>query len=146
MIVPVLEQLPRLLATILKAREDPDHKIMVFFVAARVVQASALPLFLFLSLVSTYSGRLSYVKFVNKRSAAWCKSRAWVVRSTRFIARLGVFGAYLMQLFPRQMNERTPVAPVVYLVSTQPCSSKFMGSNLGESGFFPTFVAGGLRR
>ena len=36
------EQIPRLLATILKAREDPDHKIIVFFVAARIVQASEL--------------------------------------------------------------------------------------------------------
>lgn len=38
-IVPMAEQVPRLLATILKAREDPDHKIIVFFVAARIVQA-----------------------------------------------------------------------------------------------------------
>lgn len=37
------EQLPRLLATILKAKEDPDHKIIVFFVAARIVQASYSP-------------------------------------------------------------------------------------------------------
>lgn len=36
------EQIPRLLATILKAREDPDHKIIVFFVAARIVQVSKL--------------------------------------------------------------------------------------------------------
>eukprot|EP00752_Nemacystus_decipiens_P004212 g3849.t1 len=40
-IVPLAEQIPRLLATILKAREDPDHKIIVFFVAARIVQLHA---------------------------------------------------------------------------------------------------------
>ena len=47
-IVPMTEQIPRLLATILKAKEDPDHKIIVFFVAARIVQASYMlpPLFL----------------------------------------------------------------------------------------------------
>lgn len=44
-IVPMVEQIPRLLATILKAREDPDHKIIVFFVAARIVQASKLIFF-----------------------------------------------------------------------------------------------------
>lgn len=37
-IVPASELMPRLLVTLLKAREDPDHKIIVFFVAARVVQ------------------------------------------------------------------------------------------------------------
>lgn len=39
-VVPMAEQVPRLLATILKAKEDPDHKIIVFFVAARIVQVS----------------------------------------------------------------------------------------------------------
>ncbi|CAN0196110.1 unnamed protein product, partial [Ectocarpus sp. 12 AP-2014] len=40
-VVPMAEQIPRLLATILKAKEDPDHKIIVFFVAARIVQLHA---------------------------------------------------------------------------------------------------------
>ena len=39
-IVPMAEQAPRLLAALMKAQEDPDHKVIVFFVAARVVQAS----------------------------------------------------------------------------------------------------------
>lgn len=43
------EQIPRLLATILKAKEDPDHKIIVFFVAARIVQVWFYSSFLFLS-------------------------------------------------------------------------------------------------
>ncbi|CAN0122636.1 unnamed protein product [Ectocarpus sp. 13 AM-2016] len=38
-VVPMAEQIPRLLATILKAKEDPDHKIIVFFVAARILHA-----------------------------------------------------------------------------------------------------------
>lgn len=36
----MVEQIPRLAATIMKAiREDPEYKIIVFFVAARIVQA-----------------------------------------------------------------------------------------------------------
>lgn len=50
-IVPMAEQMPRLLAVLTKAQEDPDHKVIVFFVAARVVQAS--PCVHFASIVSS---------------------------------------------------------------------------------------------
>lgn len=36
--MPMADQMPRLLAALMKAQEDPDHKVIVFFVAARVVQ------------------------------------------------------------------------------------------------------------
>lgn len=37
--------MPRLAATLTEARKDPDHKVIVFFVAARVVQVGSLSLF-----------------------------------------------------------------------------------------------------
>lgn len=33
--------MPRLAATLMEARKDPDHKVIVFFVATRVVQVSS---------------------------------------------------------------------------------------------------------
>lgn len=37
-VVPMAEMFPRLVATLMEAKKNPDHKVIVFFVAARVVQ------------------------------------------------------------------------------------------------------------
>lgn len=40
----MVEVIPHLAATLSEMRKNPDHKVIVFFVAARVVQVSALDL------------------------------------------------------------------------------------------------------
>lgn len=43
-LVPLADMMPRLAAALAEEKKNPDHKVMVFFVAARVVQVSILTL------------------------------------------------------------------------------------------------------